>query len=210
MRTVLMAREWAAVLAIVLGVGLLGSSAGGEGAAAVGMNFHLALMAALAVIALCGVAAARLPGTVRTPVLGAIAGLGYGVVAVCARILPGFTLHLLVRSPASYTLAAAGIISFMLYASALEGGRVTVATAAVILFETIPPAIVGVLFLGDTTRPGRAGLAVAGFFLALVSAIALARFGEAGEGDREQPAPARASHEPSLDQSELASGRKTG
>ena len=112
--------------------------------------------------------------------LGAIAGLGYGVVAVCARILPGFSPHELIRSPAAYTLAAAGIISFMLYASALESGSVTVATASVILFETIPPAIVGVLLLGDTTRPGMTGLAVAGFVLALVSAIALARFGEAG------------------------------
>jgi hypothetical protein len=57
---------------------------------------------------------------------------------------------------------------------------VTVATASVILFETIPPAIVGVLLLGDTTRRGMAGTAASGFVLALVSAIALARFGEAG------------------------------
>jgi len=179
MHTVLTVREWLAVLAVVLGVGLLGSSAGGEGAARVGTDFHLALMAALAAVALAGIAAARLPGAVRTPVLGAIAGLGYGILAVCARILPGFTPHQLLRSPAAYTLAAAGIISFLLYASALESGSVTVATAAVILVETIPPAVVGVLLLGDTTRPGRTGLAAAGFVLALVSAIALARFGEA-------------------------------
>ena len=112
--------------------------------------------------------------------LGAIAGLGFGVVAVCARILPGFTPAILIKSPAAYTLAAAGIISFMLYASALESGSVTVATAAVILLETVPPALIGVLFLGDTTRPGMVGPAVAGFVLALVSAVALARFGEAG------------------------------
>jgi drug/metabolite transporter (DMT)-like permease len=180
MHMVLSWREWTAVIAVVVGVGLLGSSAGAQGATAVGTDFHLALMAALAVIALGGAAAARLPRRVRTPVLGAIAGLGYGVVAVCARILPGFSPHELVRSPAAYTLAAAGIISFMLYASALESGSVTVATASVILFETIPPAIVGVLLLGDTTRPGLTGLAVAGFVLALASAIALARFGEAG------------------------------
>ncbi len=112
--------------------------------------------------------------------LGAIAGLGFGVLAVCARILPGFTPAILIRSPAAYTLAAAGIISFMLYASALESGSVTAATAAVILLETVPPALIGVLFLGDTTRPGMVGPAVAGFVLALISAIALARFGEAG------------------------------
>jgi len=182
MHTVLSLQEWAAVLAVVVGVGLLGSSAGSQGAASVGLDFHLALMAALAAIAAAGFAAARLPSGVRTPVLGALAGLGYGVLAVCARILPGFAPHQLVRSPAAYTLAAAGVISFMLYASALESGSVTVATASVILVETVPPAFVGVLLLGDTTRPGLAVPAIAGFVLALVSAVALARFGEVGTG----------------------------
>jgi drug/metabolite transporter (DMT)-like permease len=191
MHTVLTWREWTAVIAVVIGVGLLGSSAGAEGAARVGIDFHLALMAALAAIALGGLAAARLPSPVRTPVLGAIAGLGYGVLAVCARILPGFAPSQLVRSPAAYTLAAAGIISFMLYASALESGSVTVATASVILVETVPPSIVGVVLLGDSTRPGMTGLAVAGFILALVSAVALARFGEAGGSEPKavQPVP---------------------
>ena len=187
MHTVLSVREWLAVSAVVVGVGLLGSSAGSEGAAHVGVDFNLALMAALAAIAAGGIVAARLPSRLRTPALGAIAGLGYAVLAVCARILPGFSPHQLVRSPAAYTLAAAGIISFMLYASALESGSVTVATASVILLETVPPAIVGVLLLGDTTRPGEEGLAIAGFLLALVSAVALARFGEAGS----PPGPAR-------------------
>jgi hypothetical protein len=118
-------------------------------------------------------------------VLGACAGLGYAVLAVSARILPGFAPQQLVRSPAAYTLAAAGIVSFMLYATALEGGSVTVATAAVVLVETVPPAVVGVMFLGDTTRRGLTGVAVAGFVLAVTSAVALARFGEAG--DRAEP-----------------------
>jgi drug/metabolite transporter (DMT)-like permease len=187
MHTVLRLREWASVLAVVVGIGLLGSSAGAEGATKVGIDFHLALIAALAVIAVGGFAAGRLPSGVRTPVLGAVAGLGFGVVAVCARILPGFTPAILIKSPAAYTLAAAGIISFMLYAAALESGSVTVATAAVILLETVPPALIGVLFLGDTTRPGMVGPAIAGFVLALVSAVALARFGEAGvQKDRVQ------------------------
>src|SRR5208337_1815778 len=58
-------------------------------------------------------------------------------------------------------------------------GSVTVATAAVVLAETIPPAVIGVVFLGDQTRPGLAVVAWAGFFLAVASAVMLARFGEA-------------------------------
>ena len=50
---------------------------------------------------------------------------------------------------------------------------------AVVLAETLPPAVVGVLFLGDTTRHGLTPVAVIGFALAVASAVMLARFGEA-------------------------------
>ena len=160
MHVLLSWREWLAVAGVVIGVGLLGSSAGSEGAARVGPAFQMALIVAVAGIAVGGLAAAKLPSPLRTPALGAVAGLGYAVLAVAARILPGFSPQQLIRSPASYALAAAGIVSFMLYAAALEGGSVTVATAAVVLAETTPPAVVGVLFLGDTTRPGLTAVAV--------------------------------------------------
>jgi hypothetical protein len=58
---------------------------------------------------------------------------------------------------------------------------VTVATAAVVLAETAPPAVVGLLLLGDSTRHGLEGVAVLGFVLAVFCAVALARFGEASE-----------------------------
>jgi hypothetical protein len=99
-------------------------------------------------------------------------------------VLPGFSLTELVRDPAAYALAAAGIVSFMLYATALESGSVTVATAAVVLAETAPPALIGILFLGDHTRPGLAIVAVAAFILAVACAVALARFGQASEVHR--------------------------
>jgi drug/metabolite transporter (DMT)-like permease len=174
-------REWLAVGGVILGVAMLGSSAGAHAVTGVSPQFKLALILAVAGIAAAGIAASRLPRPARTPVLGAIAGLGYGVLAVAARVLPGFSPHELIRDPAAYALAAAGIVSFMLYATALEGGSVTVATAAVVLAETTPPAVVGVMFLGDHTRPGLGGVAVLGFSLAIVCAVALARFGETDE-----------------------------
>ncbi len=177
-------REWLAVGGVVVGVGLLGLSAGAEGATGVSEAFKLALIVAVAGIAVAGVAASKLGNPARTLVLGAVAGLGYGVVAVAARVLPGFSLTELVRDPAAYALAAAGIVSFMLYATALEGGSVTVATAAVVLTETAPPALIGVLFLGDHTRPGLTAVAVLAFILAVACALLLARFGEAGDHDR--------------------------
>jgi drug/metabolite transporter (DMT)-like permease len=174
-------REWLAVAGIVIGVGLLGSSAGAQTATGVSYDFKLALILAVAGIALIGVVASRMRSPAKTPVLGAVAGLGYGVLAVAARVLPGFSVHELIRDPAAYALAAAGVVSFMLYATALEDGSVTVATAAVVLAETIPPAVVGIMFLDDHTRPGMGGVAVLGFSLAVVCAVALARFGETDE-----------------------------
>jgi hypothetical protein len=92
------------------------------------------------------------------------------------------------------------VVSFMLYATALDSGSVTVATAAVVLAETAPPALIGILFLGDHTRPGLASLAVMAFVLAVTCAVLLARFGEAREdGDAGQRGglPQRKNGEPS-------------
>jgi drug/metabolite transporter (DMT)-like permease len=191
MRARLAVAEWLAVTAVIVGVGLLGSSAGAQGATTVGPAFQIGLMVAVAGVGVAGVAAARLPAPFRTPVLGAIAGLGYAVLAVAARILPGFLPIQLVRDPAAYTLCAAAIVSFLMYASALEGGSVTVATSAVVLCETLPAAIVGVLFLGDTTKHGLIGLAIPGFILAIAGAVTLARFGEATDEPRSAPASGR-------------------
>jgi len=174
-------REWLAVGGVVAGVGLLGSSAGPEGASQAGAVFKLALILAVAGLGLCGIAAARLREPMRTPVLGVVAGLGYGVLGLAARVLNGFEPLTLARDPAAYAVIAAGIVSFLFYATALEGGSVTVATAAVVLAETLPPALIGVLLLGDQTRPGLAPAAVAGFLLAVASAVMLARFGDAHE-----------------------------
>jgi drug/metabolite transporter (DMT)-like permease len=182
-------REWLAVTGVIAGVALLGSSAGAHTATGAGQEFKLALMLAVVGTALAGVACSRIQGPARTPLLGAVAGLGYGVLAVAARVLPGFSPAELIRDPAAYALAAAGIVSFILYATALEDGSVTVATAMVVIAETIAPAVVGVVFLGDHAKRGLGGVAVLGFSLAVVCAVALARFGEAGERGLEAAGP---------------------
>jgi drug/metabolite transporter (DMT)-like permease len=187
-------REWVAVTGVVAGVGLLGSSAGPEGATQADMAFKLALIVAVAVLALLGLAAARLRDPLRTLMLGTVAGFGYGLLGVAARVLTGFAPLTLLRDPATYAVVAAGIVSFVFYATALEGGSVTVATAAVVLTETLPPAIIGVIFLGDKTRPGLASAAAVGFAIAVLSAVMLARFGEAEQAAHARGQPAEADH----------------
>lgn len=72
-----------------------------------------------------------------------------------------------------------GGAAFLLLTTALERGSVTVATAGMVVGETVGPAAIGVVWLGDRTREGLAWLAVVGFVVAVAGALALARFGEA-------------------------------
>jgi hypothetical protein len=173
--------EWAAVVAVVAGLGMLAASAGVEGSVTVGVRGRFVLLGSVALLAAAGFAAGRLSGPARPATLGAVAGLGFGVVAIAARALTSLSPGSLVREPAAYALAVGGLVAFLFYATSLQHGSVTVATAAIVIGETVAPSAVGVLALGDHTRAGFAPVAVAGFALALAGALALARFGEVPE-----------------------------
>jgi drug/metabolite transporter (DMT)-like permease len=113
--------------------------------------------------------------------LGLVAGLGFGVVAISGRIIPSLAPVDLLTEPATYTGVVGGAMAFLFLASALQRGSVTTATAMMVVGETVFPALVGIIALGDRTRPGFTPVAVAGFALAIGGALALARFGEPKE-----------------------------
>ncbi|WP_073493378.1 hypothetical protein [Actinacidiphila paucisporea] len=166
--------EWAAVGAVCGGLALLGLAAGGEGGGHGSSALQWGTLAAAGAVLLVGAAGGRLPGRARAAVLGLGAGLGFGVVEVAVRLIDGVT------GPALYALLLGGGAAFLLLTSALSQGSVTTATAGMVIGETVGPALVGVLALGDGTRAGWAPAAVAGFALAVVGALVLARFGEGG------------------------------
>ncbi|TNC23928.1 DMT family protein [Amycolatopsis alkalitolerans] len=174
----LYAREWAAVAAVCAGLALLGASAHGEGSTPVGLAFHLALVIATAMLGVAGAAAGRADDRTRSPALGLVAGLAFGLVAVAGRIIATSSVGAFLSDPATYAIAGSGVLGMLFFASALQRGSVTTATASMVVGETVLPSVIGVLFLGDTTRSGLGILAAAGFVLAVVSALALARFGE--------------------------------
>jgi phosphatidylserine synthase len=51
--------------------------------------------------------------------------------------------------------------------------------AAMVVGETVAPALVGVVWLGDSARGGLGWLVVVGFVVAIAGTLVLARFGEA-------------------------------
>ncbi|MFE5833368.1 hypothetical protein ACFQ8W_24370 [Streptomyces sp. NPDC056508] len=169
--------EWTAVAVVCAGLAMLALASGREGHRAGPEALDWALLAVVAGILLLGAAAGRLPDRPRALVLGLGSGFGFGVVEVAVRLIDGFDL----ANPALYALLAGGGAAFLLLTSALQRGSVTTATAGMVLGETIGPAVVGVAWLGDTTRTGLGWLAVTGFAVAVAGSLTLARFGEAPE-----------------------------
>jgi len=101
----------------------------------------------------------------------------YAIVALGLGILMGRTGLVSLGQIALLALAA-WVGARLFFATGLQRGAVTVTTAAVVVGETIVPAAVGVVALGDQIRPGFVPVAVAGFVVALTGALLLTRFGE--------------------------------
>lgn len=172
-------RQWFAVVAVCVGLGMIASSGAAEAGGTGGSGIRILLFALTAVLAVTGLIAGRHKGRARDPILGLVAGLGFGVVALASRALdtPLRPMHLL-RDSAAYALAAAALVAFLFYATALQKGHVTSVSAAVILGETLLPAVVGVLAFGDHARRGFLVVAVAAFCLVVLGALGLARAGD--------------------------------
>ncbi len=167
--------EWGAVWMVCAGLLMLGLAAGEEGSGTGSLALELVLLAVAGLVLVVGAVAGRLPDGPRALVLGLAAGTGFGVVEVSVRLIDSpWDL----RDPALYALLLGGGAAFLLLTSALARGSVTAATAGLVLGETIGPAAVGVVWLGDRTREGLTWLAVAGFAVAVAGSLALARFGE--------------------------------
>ncbi|MFD3311015.1 hypothetical protein [Streptomyces sp. NPDC058694] len=171
--------EWGAVGVVCAGLAMLGLASGEEGDQAGSTALKYAMLGTAVVVLLLGALAGRLPDRGRALALGLGAGFGFGVVEVSVRLIDGLTPSALFTNPATYALLLGGGAAFLLLTSALQRGSVTAATAGMVIGETIGPAVVGVVWLGDRTREGLAWLAVLGFAVAVAGALALARFGEA-------------------------------
>jgi drug/metabolite transporter (DMT)-like permease len=194
--------DWIGLAVVVSGLVLVGMSAAEDSAVSVSSTAEWAVLAAVATLAVVAVPLGRLRGRAGAAALGAIAGLAFGATSIAARILPDpieldvDSVELLLTSPATYALVAAGVLALMTYSTALQRGTVTEATAPLVVGETVLPAIVGLVVLGDEPRDGWGWVAVVGFVLAVVGALSLSRHGEISEHDLsqgpadEEPAPA--------------------
>jgi drug/metabolite transporter (DMT)-like permease len=183
LHTRLSATEWAAVAVVCGSLAMLGFAAGPEGDARGPAGLGWALLVVVAVVFAAGAVAGRLGDRTRALVLGFGAGAGFGVVEIAVRLIDSidFTEATFWANPAVYALITGGAAGFLLLTSALSRGSVTTAVAGMVIGETVGPALVGVAWLGDRTRPGLDWMVETGFVIAVLAALALSRFGEAPE-----------------------------
>jgi drug/metabolite transporter (DMT)-like permease len=181
--TRLSAMEWAAVAVVCASLAMLGVAAGPEGTGHGPPGLGWALLVIAALVFAAGAAAGRLSDRSRALVLGFGAGAGFGVDEIAVRLIDSIDLTQasFYTNPAVYALVAGGAAGFLLLTSALSRGSVTTAVAGMVVGETVGPALVGVAWLGDRTRPGLGWMVEAGFAVAVIAALALSRFGEAPE-----------------------------
>jgi drug/metabolite transporter (DMT)-like permease len=173
-------REWLAVATVILGLAILAVAAGDQGSVVTDRSTHWGVLVAVTFVLGLGQVLVRRLGAGAAPTAGLLAGLLFGALAIAVRIVDGLApLHwgVLVADPAAWAVAVAGVGGFYLHTVALQLGSVNGATAALVVGETVVPGIVGVVLLGDTSRPGLGWLAGTGFVLAVAAAIAVAAFG---------------------------------
>jgi len=175
-----------ALVVVLAGLVLVAASAAEDRTVSVSDAEEWGVLVAAVALGVVAVPLARWPGVRGAVGLGAVAGLAYGATSVATRMLPqelslgrlGESVDLLLRNPATYAIVVAGALAMVAYSVALQRGTVTQATAPLVVAETVVPALVGLLLLGDEPRPGWGWVAALGFVLAIGGAVGLARLGE--------------------------------
>ena len=173
--------EWTAVGVVCASLVVLAFAAGPGHFRHAPRGLGWALLGVVTAIFIAGAVAGRLPDRPRALALGLAAGTGFGVIEVGVRLVEVIdpTKPAFYTNPALYAAAAGGAAGFLLLTSALHRGSVTTAVAGMVVGETIAPAFVGVVWLGDRARDGLGWMVIAGFVVAVSATLVLARFGEA-------------------------------
>lgn len=171
-------REIVALVALGVGLVLLAISAKAEDAHPLPRAGEWALLAGVAGVFAFGIVSARSTHRRSGVSLAIGAGLGFAGLGIAARalVVPR-PLWRVVEEPLVWAVVGYGVAGMLLFATALQRGSVTTATALTFAVETVIPAVVGLAFLGDSPRSGFAGVAAGGFALTLAGATALARYG---------------------------------
>src|SRR3569833_3214009 len=182
--------EWFSIAVVCSALVLLAGAAGHEGSGRTSISTHWWLLVASALVIGGGSVGVRWLGAKAAILAGLLSGLGFGAVGVGVRVLNGadpIAPGALLTDPALYAILTGGVGGMYLHTVALQIGSVNGATAALVVGETVVPGALGVLWLGDASRPGYASAALAGFVQADAGTVAVARFGRTAQATTTLP-----------------------
>ena len=171
------------LVAIAMGLLLVGTAASPEHAVAAGDAGQLLFVLGVPVIVLLAFALGRVgTGDRAAARLGAAAGLSFGGAYAGARVLKvPVPVWEIVGEPLAWAIVAYGVLGVLLLSTAFQRGHVTVAIAATFAVETVVPSAIGLVFFGDHAREGLWPVALTGFLSCAVGAVTLARLTEEPE-----------------------------
>lgn len=170
-------RDRIAIGIVIVALVFLGVSAGSEGHGGGDRGGHWVLLVIGVVLVGAGLVGIRMSAARVAVVAGLLGGTLFGVMAVAVRVVDGldpFDLTVLLRDPALYAVVLSGVGGFYLFTVALQTGSVSAAAASIVVGETVIPGAVGILWLGDTVRPGWAPVAVIAFVAAVAAGVVVA------------------------------------
>ncbi len=168
-------RAFIAMGLIVTGLCMLALASSPETARPVGSVLKSIIIFAPLPIAFIGYFVARSKKNSSAVGMAVLAGLAFGGTSVLGRI---FTLSTpfwhTIYSPLTFALVADGVIGILLFSTALQRAQATTVNATMAATQTLIPATVGIVFLGDSARNGLWGLVVVGGLVTLVGVTVLA------------------------------------
>lgn len=146
----LRARDWAGLGALGAGLVVLSVAVapGPAVPAAPGARTGM-LVGVLVLVAAAALVAWRTSSSRGGLVLAVVAGLGYGLLALAARVADLSSLRALLTDPAVWAGGLAGLLGLGLTVVAMRRARVVAVTAAMVGTETCGGALLGVLLAGD-------------------------------------------------------------
>jgi drug/metabolite transporter (DMT)-like permease len=168
-------RAYPALGLVLAGLVLLALAAAPEEIRQASMATHWGILLAIVPIGLLGALFSRIAHPVSAVFLGSLAGVAFGGTAVAGRVLtlPSPAWHIL-SDPALYAFGLYGGLGILLFTVGLQRASATTLTTIMVTAETLAPAIVGIVLLGDTVRPGLWPAAVGGVTLTLTGALIIA------------------------------------
>lgn len=161
-------KAYLAITIILAGLVLLALAASPEKAEPISNTLKWLIVLTPVPIAMAGYVLARGKSYGTAIGLAVLGGLAFGGTAVVGRIfrLSQPVWHT-VYSPLIFALIASGILGILLFSIALQRAQATVINATMAASQTLIPAVIGIVFLGDHARGGMWYFVVLGTSLAL-------------------------------------------